>query len=58
MSLAIISPGKNPNAWIKVIRKLDPTLKIQVYPDISNPDESVFKFEVRISIALALFTFK
>lgn len=39
MSLAIISPGKNPNAWIKVIRKLDPTLKIQVYPDISNPDE-------------------
>jgi len=39
MSLAIISPGKNPTAWIKVIQELDPTLKIQVYPDITHPEE-------------------
>lgn len=39
MSLAIVSPGKNPNAWIKVINQLSPDLKIQVYPDISDPDE-------------------
>lgn len=39
MSLAIISPGKNPNAWIKVIQELNPDLKIQVYPNISDPDE-------------------
>lgn len=39
MSLAIICPGKNPDAWVKVIEKLDPTLKIQIYPDISNPEE-------------------
>jgi len=44
MSLAIISPGKNPNAWINVIRTLDPTLKIQVYPDISNPEEVEIAF--------------
>ncbi|MDG1277896.1 MAG: glyoxylate/hydroxypyruvate reductase A [Algoriphagus sp.] len=39
MSLAIISPGKNPNAWIKVINQLNPDLKIQVYPDISDPEK-------------------
>ena len=39
MSLAIVSPGKNPNAWIKVINQLSPDLKIQVYPDISDPDD-------------------
>jgi len=44
MSLAIISPGKNPKAWISVIQTLDPTLKIQVYPDISNPEEVEIAF--------------
>ncbi len=46
MSLAIISPGKNPNAWIKVIRKLDPTLKIQVYPTtvLAGPDGTIHAF--------------
>lgn len=44
MSLAIISPGKNPNAWIKVIQELSPDLKIQVYPDISDPEEVEIAF--------------
>lgn len=39
MSLAIISPGRNPEAWIKVIRKHKPELQIQVYPDINEPDK-------------------
>ncbi len=39
MSLAIICPGKNPDSWIQVIRELDPDLKIQVYPEIKEPEE-------------------
>ncbi len=42
MSLAIICPGKNPQPWIQVISELDPDLKIQVYPEISNPEEVEF----------------
>lgn len=38
MSLAIISPGKNSNAWITAIQSLDPTLNIQVYPEIKDPE--------------------
>ena len=39
MSLAIICPGKNPDSWIQVLRELDPGLKIQVYPEIKEPEE-------------------
>ncbi|MFC3881470.1 2-hydroxyacid dehydrogenase [Algoriphagus namhaensis] len=39
MSLAIICPGKNPEAWIKVIKQHKPELEIQVYPNISAPDK-------------------
>ncbi|MHA7128502.1 2-hydroxyacid dehydrogenase [Algoriphagus namhaensis] len=38
MSLAIISPGRNPKAWIDVIKKHKPNLRIQVHPDIDEPD--------------------
>lgn len=38
MSLAIISPGKNADPWIKVLKNQDPDLEVQVYPDINNPD--------------------
>ena len=44
MSLAIISPGKNPKAWVKVIQKLGPDLRIQIYPDISDPEEVEIAF--------------
>ncbi|EAZ83127.1 2-hydroxyacid dehydrogenase [Algoriphagus machipongonensis] len=39
MSLAIISPGKNVQPWIEVLKNLDSTLKIQVYPEIEAPEE-------------------
>ena len=39
MSLAIISPGRNPQIWIDALRKHDPEIKIQVYPEIPNPEE-------------------
>lgn len=42
MSLAIICPGKNPDSWIQVIQELDPDLKIQVYPEINEPEEVEF----------------
>jgi len=42
MSLAIICPGKNPDSWIQAIRELDPDLKIQVYPEINEPEEVEF----------------
>jgi glyoxylate/hydroxypyruvate reductase A len=44
MSLAIISPGKNPKAWVKVIQQLSPDLKIQIYPHISDPEEVEIAF--------------
>lgn len=38
MSLAIICPGKDPSPWIKVIQRNQPGLRIQVYPEITDPD--------------------
>jgi glyoxylate/hydroxypyruvate reductase len=39
MSLAIISPGRNPAIWIDALRYHQPDIAIQVYPDISRPEE-------------------
>lgn len=39
MSLAIISPGRNPKVWIDALAAIDPNLEIQVYPDISSPEK-------------------
>lgn len=39
MSLAIISPGKDVTVWIENFKKLDPNLKVQVFPDITHPQE-------------------
>ena len=39
MSLAIISPGRNPKIWIDALRHHQPDIAIQVYPDISRPEE-------------------
>lgn len=38
MSIAIISPGRNPQVWIDAIRASDPDLQIQVYPEITDPE--------------------
>jgi glyoxylate/hydroxypyruvate reductase A len=39
MSLAIISPGRNPKVWIDALRHHDKDIDIQVYPDIDRPEE-------------------
>ncbi len=44
MSLAIISPGKNPDVWIKEFRALAPELAIEVYPEITEPEKVEFVF--------------
>lgn|SRR5690606_24005519 len=39
MSLAIISPGRNPKVWIDALTFHDPEISIQVYPDIDRPED-------------------
>ncbi|MCE7054557.1 glyoxylate/hydroxypyruvate reductase A [Algoriphagus sp. AGSA1] len=44
MSLAIISPGKKPDIWIKEFRALAPDLAIEVYPEIKEPEKVEYVF--------------
>ncbi|MEB2779147.1 2-hydroxyacid dehydrogenase [Algoriphagus persicinus] len=44
MSLAIISPGKKPDVWIKEFKVLAPELAIEVYPEITEPEKVEFVF--------------
>ena len=39
MNLAIISPGKNSDPWVKVLKKHLPELEIQIYPEINSPEK-------------------
>lgn len=39
MGIAIISPGRNPSAWIKNIKEIDKEIDIQVFPDIVNKEK-------------------
>ncbi len=39
MSLAIISPGRNPKVWIDALTFHDPEIDIQVYPEIARPGD-------------------
>lgn len=39
MSLAIISPGRNPKVWIDALTFHNPEISIQVYPQIDRPEE-------------------
>lgn len=39
MSLAIICPGKDPKSWIDAIHSEDPSIDIQVYPNIDRPQD-------------------
>jgi len=39
MSLAIISPGRDPQPWIDAIRKQNDQLEIEVYRDIQYPEK-------------------
>lgn len=39
MSLAIISPGRDPQVWIDALTFHQPDLDIQVYPNINRPED-------------------
>lgn len=39
MSIMIVSPGRNPEAWIKALKAQDKDLEIEVFPDIKVPEE-------------------
>ena len=39
MSIAIVSPGRDPKAWIAALLHHHPTLDLQVYPDIDRPED-------------------
>ncbi len=39
MSIAIIAPTRDPQTWIDEFMKCDPSLDVQVYPNISRPDD-------------------
>lgn len=41
MGLAIISPGRDPEAWIENIKELDAEIDIQVYPNIVRKEDVV-----------------
>lgn len=39
MSIAIVSPGRDPKIWITALRHHLPDLDLQVYPEIDRPEE-------------------
>ncbi|EON76728.1 D-3-phosphoglycerate dehydrogenase [Lunatimonas lonarensis] len=39
MSIAIVAPFKEVSDWVRTFQKLDPSLKLEVYPDIARPEE-------------------
>lgn len=42
MSFLIVSPGRDPKAWINTLKEYDPQLEIEVFPEVSNPEEVEF----------------
>ena len=42
MSLVIIYPNKDPGDWIAALRSLDPTLDVEVWPKIGDPEKVEF----------------
>lgn len=39
MSIAIISPGRDPKAWIAALQHHHPTLDLQIFPHIDRPED-------------------
>jgi glyoxylate/hydroxypyruvate reductase A len=39
MSIAIISPGRDPKAWIAALQHHHPDLDLQIYPHIDRPED-------------------
>ncbi len=42
MSLAIIYPNKDVSNWVTALHACDPKLKVEVWPEIGNPEEIEF----------------
>lgn len=42
MSIAIINPNRDVSDWIAALQKHDPALKIEVWPEITEPDQVEF----------------
>jgi glyoxylate/hydroxypyruvate reductase A len=42
MSLAIIYPNGDVSDWVIALHACDPTLKVEVWPEISNPEDVAF----------------
>lgn len=38
MSIAIISPGRDVSSWVKTFNKVDPSIDIQIFPDIRDKE--------------------
>ena len=38
MSIMIVSPGRNPEAWIKALKDLDKDLEVEIFPDVKAPE--------------------
>lgn len=38
MSIAIVSPGRDPKVWIEALRQCLPDIDLQVYPQIERPE--------------------
>ena len=39
MTLVIIAPGRDRKPWVEAIQKLDPSIQVEVYPEISDPEK-------------------
>ncbi len=39
MSIAIIAPTRDTSIWVDQLKKLDSSLKVEVYPEIEDPDK-------------------
>ena len=39
MSIAIISPGRDPKAWIAALQHHHPDLDLQIFPHIDRPED-------------------
>ena len=42
MAIALICPNKDPKPWVKALHNVDPSLDIQIWPNISAPKDIEF----------------
>ena len=47
MSFLIISPNRDPKAWVKALHEAAPELELEVYPEVKDPDKVEFALSWR-----------